>query len=1010
MRPMLKRLFSLALAAALLAGGTPARASDALGHDLAARDDAVGAGTELAAGTFWSDSQSDLRQEHYVVYTPSERVTPIVACGGTTRALTAADDAARELEARGWRVVAGINGDYYGVKHGVPLGSTMAEGELRNCNGDPYYAVGFRADGTAIIGDPKLSMHAAVSGGAEFPVFAFNHVRQSGYGIFLYDSRFNDRRTTGTDEPGVDVLCTALEGALTIGGQLTLQVEAVLPETSDTELAEGQYVLTANLSAGESFTAPLLALQPGDRIALSVASGAENAAAWSEVVNLIGAPELLVENGAVREGLPTGSAPRTAIGQRADGALVFYTIDGRRSGYSVGASLTAVGMRLCELGCVTAVALDGGGSTTLVATLPDETAARIVNTPSENAVRPVSNHVFLVASNTPDGTADHVWLAPAAARALPGARVALRAAAVDANCLPLAARGALTLRADRGSVENGELVLPAEPGPVTVTASYGGLSAAATVEVTEPESIFLLRNGRAVNSLTIAPESTVELGAEAFANHLTLPGGSDCFTWTYAGGGVTLTDAHTLIAGADAGAGTLTIAVGGQSLSVPVTVAAVPLQLLDGFESAFEPVTDVLPEPDEGEEPFGELLEPAAPQKARLTLSQETRAAYVKTGAGSARLDYALDGETPATLPLGFSVGHDYDTLVFWALGGGDTLLSVETDAGSVSAAPDALAGEGWRLLSLPLPDGASWITGLTLGADAPASGTLWLDQLVLSYGGKTDGAAPEVSLTPDAEAGLLTGTAFDAANGGSLPTLRLAVDGESLPFVFDARTGALTASLPAVDGLAHQITLTAGDAFGNLSRASLYYPAAADAAPAFPDVAGHWAAGAVDYLRRAGVSNGDDRGRYNPDANITRQEFAVMLYRWAAPEGFFDETKLPFADADAIAPWALTAARAMYALGVVNGAGGSGGKVYYDPQSNITRREAATMLGRLLEKGFAVPELAFEDSGDIPAWAAEHVAVLASLGVFDDFASDEFLPAQPLTRAEMAAMLLRMR
>lgn len=72
---------------------------------------------------------------------------------------------------------------------------------------------------------------------------------------------------------------------------------------------------------------------------------------------MIGALYQLVENGEVCKGLEAGAAPRTAIGQKADGSLVLYTIDGRRKGYSIGASLTQVAQRMIELGCVTALSL-----------------------------------------------------------------------------------------------------------------------------------------------------------------------------------------------------------------------------------------------------------------------------------------------------------------------------------------------------------------------------------------------------------------------------------------------------------------------------------------------------------------------------------------------------------------------------------------------------------------------------------------------------------------------------
>jgi len=985
-RATIRKLLSAALAAVLLAASLPASASDALGHDLAARDTTLHAGVELADGTFWSDTYSDLRRENYVVYTPNERVKPIVTSGRSARALTTATAEARALEAQGLRVAAGVNGDYYSVQYGIPLGSTMTDGALRNANGDEYCAVGFRADGTAVIGDPKLSIRAAANGSV-FSVFAFNHLRHSDYGVNLYDSSFNERHTTGTSEPGVDVICSVLGGALTIGGTLDLLVEKVLDEATDTVVEEGKYVLTANLLAPEGYTAPLLEMRPGDTISVSVVSGAENSDEWNEVVNMIGAPMLLVENGAVVGGLAAGSAPRTAVGQRADGSLVFYTIDGRSPGYSIGASLTAVAMRLVELGCVTAAALDGGGSTTLVATLPNETSARVVNTPSDGGERPVGNHIFLVAPNEPSGVPDHIYLSPSALRALPGAQITLTAAAVDSNYIPM--DEPVTLRSDAGSLSGSVLTLPDRTGTVLVTASCHGRSEDAEIEVVEPERIILRRGGTAIGSLTIAPNSDVTLTAEGVANHLTLAGDSDCFTWHYTGSGAALLpDGHTLRAGSDAGTGTLTVSLGGKSLSIPVTVAAVPFRLLNDFEAPFEPVA--VPGTDEpGAAPY-------------LTLSRAADESHVRRGRASARLDYALPGAAPATLPLSYAVSSDYNRLELWVCGDGSGVtLSFETDAGSTSAvSPEA----GWNALSLPLPSGARRITGLTLNSDTAASGAVWLDQLVLTDG-KRDDAPPEVSLTLDALTNTLTGRAFDAVNGATLPTFRLACDGAALACSLDSRTGALSAALPANDGFAHRVTLTAGDAMGNLARVSLDLPAAPNAGPAFPDTAGHWANDWIAYLRRTGVSNGSG-GLYHPDANITRQEFAVMLFRYLAPAEDFSSVELPFSDSDQIADWALDAARAMYALGIIGGTPDGRDGLLFNPTANVSRQEAVTMLGRLLGKGWSAPELSFTDRGAIPDWAAEHVRVLSALGVLGGFEDGSFLPANPLTRAQMAKVL----
>ncbi|EGS36344.1 MULTISPECIES: phosphodiester glycosidase family protein [Megasphaera] len=60
-----------------------------------------------------------------------------------------------------------------------------------------------------------------------------------------------------------------------------------------------------------------------------------------------------------------GVGPRTAIGQRADGTVLFLVIDGRQPGYSVGATLRDVQNILYKEGAVIAANLDGGSSSTL---------------------------------------------------------------------------------------------------------------------------------------------------------------------------------------------------------------------------------------------------------------------------------------------------------------------------------------------------------------------------------------------------------------------------------------------------------------------------------------------------------------------------------------------------------------------------------------------------------------------------------------------------------------------
>ena len=200
MKSIIRKFLSLSLAVVLAAAPLNAFASDALGDDLTSSSVEVNERTELNAGTFWSNTYSDLRQENYVVYSPNARVKPIVSGGDYTTQLTTVSTAAKKLEARGYRVVAGINGDYYDTATGIPLGSMMTEGVLRNASSE-YYAIGFRDDGSTVMGKPSLRITAQSDYGRSLTVTAFNYVRQSSFGIYLYDSTFKFDESTYCPAP-----------------------------------------------------------------------------------------------------------------------------------------------------------------------------------------------------------------------------------------------------------------------------------------------------------------------------------------------------------------------------------------------------------------------------------------------------------------------------------------------------------------------------------------------------------------------------------------------------------------------------------------------------------------------------------------------------------------------------------------------------------------------------------------------------------------------------------------
>ena len=100
-------------------------------------------------------------------------------------------------------------------------------------------------------------------------------------------------------------------------------------------------------------------------------------------------------------------APRTAIGITGTGKIVLMVYDGRQEPFSCGGSMEEIAQVMLEAGCVEAINLDGGGSTTYVAKQPGSEELSVVNRPSDGAARSVATS-WLVVSTAPSSTAfDH---------------------------------------------------------------------------------------------------------------------------------------------------------------------------------------------------------------------------------------------------------------------------------------------------------------------------------------------------------------------------------------------------------------------------------------------------------------------------------------------------------------------------------------------------------------------------------------------------------------------------
>lgn len=193
----------------------------------------------------------------------------------------------------------------------------------------------------------------------------------------------------------------------------------------------------------------------------------------------------IFENGHARSGLDnTTRASRTAIGIKADGTVVMLMVDGRQAPYSVGMTMAEVGAAMEALGCVQAVNLDGGGSSTFATQREGEsennTSAGLTLRcrPSDGYERKVSNTIMVLSKAQPTGQFDHAVLTPNAEVYTPGSAVQFSAAGVDAagSSADIPEDAVWTVISGNGTIDaNGLLNTAADTcGEVTVGLESGG--------------------------------------------------------------------------------------------------------------------------------------------------------------------------------------------------------------------------------------------------------------------------------------------------------------------------------------------------------------------------------------------------------------------------------------------------------------------------------------------------------------------------------------------------------
>ena len=100
---------------------------------------------------------------------------------------------------------------------------------------------------------------------------------------------------------------------------------------------------------------------------------------------------------------------RTAVGITGSGKVVMMVLDGRQE-LSMGGDMLDLAHIMHDAGCVEAINLDGGGSSTYVAKQPGEDALSVMNSPSDGYQRDVASSLMAISTAKSSTVFDHAVL------------------------------------------------------------------------------------------------------------------------------------------------------------------------------------------------------------------------------------------------------------------------------------------------------------------------------------------------------------------------------------------------------------------------------------------------------------------------------------------------------------------------------------------------------------------------------------------------------------------------
>jgi hypothetical protein len=360
--------------------GAPAEPSAVAGQQLAtiAREQAIGPGTTLLR------VRRRARRDATAAFVIRVDLTnPQVRAGLLYPGRIAAVRRLSTMAARAGAFAA-VNGDFFNIGlSGAPVGPVVGGGRLlKGPERDRELVAGVGTDGVGRIAHVWLQGEVTLPGGIHRALSVLNDAAVGPKpmlgpnGVALF-----------TEQWGTYPLTGAVRGRHHITEVLVARghVRRVRHVPGRGPIPADGYILLGAGSGGGA----LARLHRGQPVSVSYGQGTDAGVPFRFAV---GGKYLLLEHGQVQPGIPAGRGqPRTAVGFADDGHELFLSVTvGQRPGVP-GLTLPQEARFLRGLGVSDAVALDDGGSTTIVARLGGR--LRLINKPSGGTQRKVANGI-----------------------------------------------------------------------------------------------------------------------------------------------------------------------------------------------------------------------------------------------------------------------------------------------------------------------------------------------------------------------------------------------------------------------------------------------------------------------------------------------------------------------------------------------------------------------------------------------------------------------------------------